>query len=387
MYSGIGNGIAISGPVLGSDAGVVAWLNAMMPDLARDTSTTLRDRFTDFDGRDARLRGSSRARVDLGNYNVVDGDGMTKIFVATAAAEMGESDLAHALVRSMHDRYRVDERNGARRFAGVSTVTNAHHTLTRFNRPDGLRDLIRGTVPPEWRTGPILGIAPHTDGLVAKAVTDGSALELALRPGHGSRRVRLGLRRLISRRTYRVTGAIAPAVSPTSPARAPSKSTSRSRSTRIADRKIRSHARSSSSRLARAPQRVPTWARGPTGCPRDRLRCKRFRQQPHCHEPRRSRHQRTMNQHTKSPSAAARDYVSACATLTSLIDLAAHPATSPRLRVALAEYCRRHGTADPGLAASLSFWKQRRASLTPADYEAIRAVLSRDGAILYAFHD
>ncbi|MEV6252851.1 hypothetical protein AB0L97_06280 [Nocardia sp. NPDC051911] len=91
-------------------------------------------------------------------------------------------------------------------------MTNAHHTLTRFNRPDGLRDLIRATVPPEWRTGPILGIAPHTDVLVAKAVTDGSALELALRPGHGSRRVRLGLRRLIRHRTYRVTGAIAPTV-------------------------------------------------------------------------------------------------------------------------------------------------------------------------------
>ncbi|WP_159837781.1 hypothetical protein [Nocardia sp. CY41] len=93
-----------------------------------------------------------------------------------------------------------------------------------------------------------------------------------------------------------------------------------------------------------------------------------------------------MSQTTKSPIAAARDFGSACATLTSLIDLAGCPATSPRLRVTLAGYCRRHATADPGLAASLSFWKQRRAALTPDDHEAIDAVLIRDGAILCAFH-
>lgn len=208
----LGPSITISRPVLGYDAGMVAWLNAMMPDLARDTWTTLRDRFVDFDGPHVRLRGSPRTRVDLGNYNVRNGDGMTRIFVATAAAEMGESDLAAALVRSMHDRYRVDERNGARRFAGVSTVTNAHHALARFNRRDGLRDLILGTVPPEWRTGPVLDVAPYPDVLVAKAVTDGSALELVLRPGDGAKRVRLALRRLIPHRGYRVTGAVEPAM-------------------------------------------------------------------------------------------------------------------------------------------------------------------------------
>ncbi|MBF6335567.1 hypothetical protein IU450_06670 [Nocardia abscessus] len=91
-----------------------------------------------------------------------------------------------------------------------------------------------------------------------------------------------------------------------------------------------------------------------------------------------------MSQPTKSPTAAVRDFVSACQTLTSLIELAGHPATSPRLRVTLAEYCRAHAKADPGLAASLSLWKRRRASLTPNDHEAIGHVLVRDGAILRA---
>ncbi|WP_330230639.1 hypothetical protein OHA40_32630 [Nocardia sp. NBC_00508] len=91
-----------------------------------------------------------------------------------------------------------------------------------------------------------------------------------------------------------------------------------------------------------------------------------------------------MRQPTTSPAAAVRDFVSACQTLTSLIDLAGQPTTSPQLRVALAEYCRAHATVDPGLAASLSFWKRRRASLTPDDHDAVRAILDRDGAILAA---
>ncbi|WP_157128905.1 hypothetical protein [Nocardia amamiensis] len=91
-----------------------------------------------------------------------------------------------------------------------------------------------------------------------------------------------------------------------------------------------------------------------------------------------------MSRSTMNPVAAARDFVSACQTLTSLIDLAGRPATSPRLRVALAEHCRAHGTSDPGLAASLSFWKRRRASLTPDDHDAVRAILDREGVILDA---
>ncbi|WP_174185729.1 hypothetical protein [Nocardia barduliensis] len=93
-----------------------------------------------------------------------------------------------------------------------------------------------------------------------------------------------------------------------------------------------------------------------------------------------------MSRPTKNPTAAARDFVSACQTLTSLIDLAGHPASSPRLRVMLAQHCRTHAIDDPGLTASLAFWKKRRACLTPEDHEAIRFVLARDGALLRAFH-
>ncbi|MEU4416888.1 hypothetical protein ACIBEH_21825 [Nocardia salmonicida] len=208
----LGPKLTISAPVLAYDAGMVAWLNATMPDLARDTWNTIRQRFIRFDGTDVQLRGPARSRVDLGNYNVVNGDGMTRVFVATAAAEMGETDLADALNQSLAEHNRLVDRAGAQRYAGASTVTNAHHVLARFARPDGLRDLIRGEVPQQWRTGPILGDAAYPDVLVAKAVTDGTALDLVLRPGDGPRRVRLGLQRLIPERTYQLTGAVEAAV-------------------------------------------------------------------------------------------------------------------------------------------------------------------------------
>ncbi|WP_067685974.1 linalool dehydratase/isomerase domain-containing protein [Nocardia jejuensis] len=206
----LGPSINACPPVLAYDAGMAAWLNAMMPDLARGTWRTIRDRYVDFDGGTLRLRGNARARIDLGNYNFTKGDGMTRVFLATAAAELGEPDLARALTESLHDRYRVLERNGARRFAEVSTVTNAHHALARFARPDGLRDLIGGNVPQQWRTGPILASVAYPDVLVAKAVTDGDSLDLVLRPGDGAKRVRLALQRLTPHRGYRVRGAVEP---------------------------------------------------------------------------------------------------------------------------------------------------------------------------------
>ncbi|MFC8527417.1 hypothetical protein [Nocardia sp. NPDC057227] len=204
----LGPSLTISRPVLGYDAGMVAWLNATMPDLARDTWTTIRDRFVDFDGDTLRLRGNARARIDLGNYNVVSGDGMTRTFLATAAAEMGEPELAGALIRSLGERHLTLENDGARRFHGPSTVTNAHHVLARFTRADALRDLITGVVPEAWRTGPVLADAAYPDVLVARAVTDGSALELVLRPGAGAQRVRLAVHRLAPGREYQLSGAV-----------------------------------------------------------------------------------------------------------------------------------------------------------------------------------
>ena len=55
--------------------------------------------------------------------------------------------------------------------------------------------------------GPRLTDVAYPDVLVARAVTDGEALDLVLRPGAGPKRVSLGFERLCPGRRYRVIGA------------------------------------------------------------------------------------------------------------------------------------------------------------------------------------
>lgn len=204
----IGPRINACPPVLGYDAGMVFWLNALMPDIADKTWTTIRRKFIDFDDSKAKLRGQNWMRVDLGNYSRTKGTALTNAFVVAAAAEVGETELAQALNRAVEDEGTIERRLGARRYAGVSTMTNAQLALARFARSDGMAQLIRGEVPPVWRTGPVLDDAAYPDVLVGKAVSDGTALELVLRPGATRKRVRLGLARLNPGSTYRATGTV-----------------------------------------------------------------------------------------------------------------------------------------------------------------------------------
>ena len=63
----------------------------------------------------------------------------------------------------------------------------------------------RSGAPEEWRTGPVLEDAAYPDVLVAKAVTDGTALDLVLVPGDGAVRTTIVLGRLRTGTTYRVS--------------------------------------------------------------------------------------------------------------------------------------------------------------------------------------
>ena len=50
--------------------------------------------------------------------------------------------------------------------------------------------------------------AAYPDVLVTRAVTDGQALDLVLRPGNGGGRTTLGIERLQPQRDYEVTGGV-----------------------------------------------------------------------------------------------------------------------------------------------------------------------------------
>ena len=74
---------------------------------------------------------------------------------------------------------------------GGSVMANLYANLGRFGRHSAVRDLLVFGAPEAWRQGPVLAEADYPDVLVARAVTDGSGLDLVLRPAtapsaHGS---------------------------------------------------------------------------------------------------------------------------------------------------------------------------------------------------------
>lgn len=111
------------------------------------------------------------------------------IMVLWAALEMGDEEIISAT------RTAIERRNGP----GVADAM----TWTRANT---MRDMVNTGLPASWRSGPILAEARYPDVIVTRAVSDGRALELVLRPGGTAAEVELGLDRLAAGTTYRVVG-------------------------------------------------------------------------------------------------------------------------------------------------------------------------------------
>lgn len=108
-----------------------------------------------------------------------------------AACEMGDREVIDALSTYLDGKY------GAAASAAV-----------KMARRCGLwHDLINKGMPEAWVLGPRLTDVAYPDVLVARAVTDGEALDLVLRPGAGPKRVSLGFERLCPGRRYRIIGA------------------------------------------------------------------------------------------------------------------------------------------------------------------------------------
>jgi hypothetical protein len=192
-------------PVLANDALMAYWLHAAMPEETHRTWRVIRERLIRVADDGVALTLSPWERWDCGNYTL--GDAMTRAFTTLIAREMGDEGTAAALERSLEERHPPSLTGGARRYEGLSTLTSAVHALARHNRPNAMRDLIRGALPAPWRAGPVLAHAPYPEVLVARAVSDGEALDLVLRPANGARRTTLVVERLAPGRPHRVAGA------------------------------------------------------------------------------------------------------------------------------------------------------------------------------------
>jgi hypothetical protein len=183
----------------------VFWLHAPYPDIAQRTWWLLRR--SDLRIRDGLLELPKvmSSRLDPGNYRLGQ-DTFSQVSTLMAAREIGDEEIASAAQAALDARPTVTA-DGARRYRGSSVWTNSYAALGRFARHSALRDLLVSGVPEAWRAGPVLADAAYPDVLVARAVTDGHALDLTLQPGNGSVRTTLAIERLVPNRTYTVLGA------------------------------------------------------------------------------------------------------------------------------------------------------------------------------------
>jgi hypothetical protein len=178
------------------------WLHAAMPDVAHRTWWLVKQKL---DATGA-LPKSASNRLDPGNYRL-GRQTYGRVLTLLTARELGDEETATRIQRSLDEREPVVEANGASKYAEASMFTNVYANLARFSRHSAMRDLLRFGVPDAWKTGPVLADVAYPDVLVAKAVSDGSGLDLVLRPGNGPVRASLRIERLVPGRTYAVVGA------------------------------------------------------------------------------------------------------------------------------------------------------------------------------------
>jgi hypothetical protein len=187
------------------------WLHAALPDIAHRTWWLVRETLERRPDGSAALPRSVANRIDPGNYRLgteVYGKAVTLM----TARELGDDEWADAALLGLEQHAETSSATGARRYAGASVFANLYANLGRFGRHSAVRDLLVFGAPEAWRRGPVLAEADYPDVLVARAVTDGSGLDLVLRPGQGPLRARLGLDGLVPDRTYDVRGAVEPTI-------------------------------------------------------------------------------------------------------------------------------------------------------------------------------
>jgi hypothetical protein len=190
-----------------SDASVIWQIHPVMPDIARRQWEILkREMLTLHDDGRLDVKMSGWDRIDTGNYR---SSGVSALlWVQAAATELGDADIAAAAGARIADQGQAVTEGGVRRLANGSTQANLAWVMSNCGRANAHYDRVNYGIPDAWARGPILDVADYPHVLVARAVTDGEALDLVLRPGDRGGRRRLGFTRLRPGVTYAVSGGV-----------------------------------------------------------------------------------------------------------------------------------------------------------------------------------
>jgi hypothetical protein len=191
-----------------SDASVIWQLAPVFPDIARRQYEILRHE-------SVRLNADGTLGLDLKGWDKIDTGNYRRstisalLWMRAAAAELGDSEVATAAELSIEREAPATVAGGVRHHPGVSVQGTCGLFLASTARKDSHFNRINRGMPEQWLTGPILADADYPEVLVARAVTDGTALDLVLRPGAEKSRRTLTIGRLRAGHTYRTPGAIA----------------------------------------------------------------------------------------------------------------------------------------------------------------------------------
>jgi Linalool dehydratase/isomerase len=190
-----------------ADAGSAFYLHPLLPEIARRSWEIVRHDLLELTDGGVKLATRGWDLIDTGNYR--RSNATTVAAVMATAVEMGDSHTAHILQQLFEADHPVVTEGGVQHHPGVSVTGHVSEFNARVGRPNAMHDLVAVGIPEDWRNGPLLDQVEYPRVLVARAVSDGRAVEAVLHPGAGKGRQVVGLSQLRAGCRYRCEGTVA----------------------------------------------------------------------------------------------------------------------------------------------------------------------------------
>jgi hypothetical protein len=205
FYRSARTGIGLNGASFSTD------LRPMVPHLADRAWTLLRAAYEKPDGKLVTPLANREKLLDTGNY--LFHPLKAYAYIIEEAREVGDEEAAQAAWEEVQERVdmKIDDR-GWLVVEGASMAAHLGIARSLNGRKSGWLDLIQKGMPEAWTNGPQLESVPYPGVVVTRAVNDGQALDVVLRPTNGGGRFTLELSQLRPALEYRVTGATNPSL-------------------------------------------------------------------------------------------------------------------------------------------------------------------------------
>ena len=143
--------------------------------------------------------------IDFGNYRKGNLCFMSAVVLDTAR-EFGDAELAEAALNTLDTKCQRSDEGGTIRYLAGSNLANLLAINGKLTTRGSNRGLVLDPMPESVLRGPLLTEVTYPEVLVARAWSDGDALDLVLHPGAGVGTRKIGVSRLKPSQTYRLAG-------------------------------------------------------------------------------------------------------------------------------------------------------------------------------------